>query len=362
MASSVNVAVGLHRYAIEIDSEDVCLKQLGKSISGREVALLTDEGVFSQPWSETWRNHLRPLAAKWIECRIPSGESSKSLESFSKICSQMAGAAMSRRSVVLAVGGGVVGDLAGFVAASYLRGVDFIQVPTTLLAMVDSSVGGKTGVNLPEGKNLVGAFYQPQAVWMVPSILNTLPPREFSAGMAEVIKYAMIRDPQIFDLVEQGDLAIGSQDVEKVLVRCVSIKRDVVMADERETTGERAVLNFGHTLGHAIEQSAGYGVFLHGEAVALGMVAAARISEEVVGLDHRVTRRLEAVLKQWNLPVHYPGAQFDPLWAALARDKKSDGKRVKWVLCPEAGRTEQTVNVSESVVRSAVAYLAGSGA
>ncbi len=260
---------------------------------------------------------------------------------------------MSRSCFVVALGGGVVGDLAGYLAASYLRGVALIQVPTTLLAMVDSSVGGKTGVNLPEGKNLVGAFHQPTQVLADLEWLDTLPRREFAAGMAEVVKYGMIRDPGLFARVETG----VPEDLAAVVRRCVEIKAEVVGADEKETSGARAMLNFGHTLGHAIEQNAGYWELLHGEAVAIGMMGAAFISERVCGLAPETTARLRACLQAHGLPVSRGGLDYERLAAVVSRDKKADSRGVKWVLCPEPGRTELRRDVSEELVRAAVQFL-----
>ncbi|MEO0454256.1 MAG: 3-dehydroquinate synthase [Verrucomicrobiota bacterium] len=272
MTTQLNIHTPGGDYPIHIGSD---LEQLFlEGIQGyREMIVVTDETVEALPHFQTWRNEMNQYADHYLECLVPAGETSKSVQRFSACLSQMAGEAFSRSSLLVALGGGVVGDLGGFLAASYLRGIDFIQVPTTLLAMVDSSVGGKTGINLPEGKNLVGAFYQPQAVFADLSSLSSLSPREFSAGMAEVIKYGLIRDPELLSLCAHPK----EMELATIITRCVQIKADVVAEDEKETSGLRAILNFGHTLGHAIEQTSGYGKLLHGEAVSLGMIACPRV-------------------------------------------------------------------------------------
>jgi 3-dehydroquinate synthase len=267
----------------------------------------------------------------------------------------LAQAKISRRGKIVAVGGGVVGDLAGYLAASYLRGISFIQVPTSLLAAVDSSVGGKTGVNLPEGKNLVGAFYQPSAVIVELEFLKTLPPRELAAGMAEVVKYGIIKAPNFFESVKNG----LPEDLSRVIEKSVSIKAEVVANDEREETGLRAILNFGHTIGHAIEQTAGYGNWLHGEAISVGMIGAAWLSHRLAGLPLGVVQEICAALKANQLPVAISSLQFEQLAPVIAVDKKSTGKAVNWVLCPELGRTVQSTEVPEDILREAIEVCAG---
>lgn len=357
MITEIQVPIKNNPYPIHI-CKSLPVDALTDALEGESVFLLTDDHVAELAWMEPLRKRLRTNSGKFEESWVPAGETSKSLATWGQLCSQMAGHAFDRRAVLLAVGGGVMGDLGGFLAASYLRGIRLIQVPTTLLAMVDSSVGGKTGVNLPEGKNLVGAFFQPESVWIGLDVLQTLPDREFSAGMAEVIKYGMIRDPGILDAVENG----RPDDLAALVARCVEIKRDVVVADERETTGERAVLNFGHTVGHAIEQTAGYGTLLHGEAIAIGMMAACRISEEVVGLDGKVRERLSGILETYRLPVSRPGLSYDSLQAVMARDKKATSGGIQWVLCCEPGNTVLTRDVPESVIRATIEACAEGGA
>jgi 3-dehydroquinate synthase len=265
---------------------------------------------------------------------------------------------MPRSGIVIAIGGGVIGDLAGFVAATYLRGINFVQVPTTLLAMVDSSVGGKTGVNLPEGKNLVGAFHQPKLVVADLDTLATLPAKEFSAGMAEVIKYGAIKDKALFDRVAKG-VKPGDADLDEIIEKCVAIKARIVENDEFETKGERALLNFGHTIGHAIEKATGYKQYLHGEAISLGMRAAAWLSVWQAGLPEAGARRIEAALTANALPlVLKPEVDRAAILAALGNDKKvaADGKN-RWVLLKSLGEATSGHELPAELVEKAVKVI-----
>ncbi len=289
---------------------------------------------------------------------LPSGEMAKSLESYGWIMSDLAKERISRSAVIIALGGGVIGDLAGFVAATYLRGIAFVQIPTTLLAMVDSSVGGKTGVNLPEGKNLVGAFHQPKLVVADLDTLSTLPAKEFSAGMAEVIKAGAIRDKALFDRVAQG-VKPNDADLDEIVEKCVAIKARVVERDEFETKGERALLNFGHTIGHAIEKATGYNTYLHGEAISLGMRAAAWLSVWHAGLAEADARRIEAALTASQLPlVLKPEVDRATILAALGNDKKvaADGQ-VRWVLLKALGEATSGHELPRDLVEKAVGLL-----
>ncbi len=251
------------------------------------------------------------------------------------------GAKLSRADALFVVGGGVVGDLGGFAAASYLRGIDYYQVPTTLLAMVDSSVGGKTGVNLAAGKNLAGAFHQPRGVFVATGFLRTLPAREFAAGVAEVVKYGMLGDAALFAELERLPLRGDSPALAAVIRRCCAIKARIVEADERELApeGGRALLNLGHTLGHAIEQSAGYGVYLHGEAVAIGLAAAARLSQKLGRLAAGDVIRVDSILVAHGLPVRLRVAAGPrPICqAAMARDKKVRAGALRFVVLRSLG-------------------------
>jgi 3-dehydroquinate synthase len=351
---TVRVELDARSYPIHIGS-GVWEKYLPPLTADAEVALIADANVSGQPWFAPLREKLTVSAAKLLPLTVPAGEATKNLAVFTELCSALARARISRRGKIVAVGGGVVGDLAGFVAASYLRGIAFVQVPTSLLAAVDSSVGGKTGVNLPEGKNLVGAFYQPDAVIVDLDFLPTLPPRELAAGMAEVVKYGIIKAPNFFEYVKNG----RPPDLARVIEKSVSIKAEVVANDEREETGLRAMLNFGHTIGHAIEQTAGYGNWLHGEAVSVGMIGAAWLSHRLLGLPLTVARDIRAALTMNQLPVTISGLDYDQLAPVIAVDKKSTGKKVNWVLCPELGRTVQSTEVPEDLLREAIAVCAG---
>lgn len=287
---------------------------------------------------------------------LPSGETTKSIDHFSQALSFLASQACNRDCALFAFGGGVIGDLAGYVAASYLRGIDFYQVPTTLLSMVDSSVGGKTGINLPEGKNLVGAFWQPKAVYIHSALLRTLPAREFAAGMAEVIKYGMLADAGLFaDLENYGGLNPNSPELPEIVRRCCAIKAGIVADDEKETalSGGRALLNLGHTFAHAIENVAGYGAYLHGEAVAIGLVLATRLSVELGLLQPEAVERVSALLQAYQLPTHL--TQLLPvadLMAAMQRDKKTLGGQLRFVTMTRLGQAITSSGVEPKIVES----------
>ncbi|MCX7886639.1 MAG: 3-dehydroquinate synthase [Verrucomicrobiae bacterium] len=280
-----------------------------------------------------------------------AGEASKSLRQASRLLEKLPAFGLDRQSFVVALGGGVVGDLAGFVAAVYLRGIHYIQVPTTLLAMVDSSVGGKTGVNLPQGKNLVGAFYQPRLVIADTATLRTLPRRELRAGFAEVIKYGAISDAAFFRWLEghyREILRLDSAAIRRTVRRCCELKAEVVSADERES-GLRAILNFGHTVGHAMEALVEYEGLLHGEAVAVGMCCAARLSVKRAGLREVEARRLQALIAASGLPTRL-GKRFSvsALREAMRLDKKARAGRLRFVLLERLGKAVVSDDVTEA--------------
>jgi 3-dehydroquinate synthase len=273
---------------------------------------------------------------------IPSGEGSKCFAELARCAEFLAEQRIDRSGALFAVGGGVTGDLAGFVAAAYLRGIDFYQVPTTLLAMVDSSVGGKTGINLQAGKNLFGAFHQPQAVFIDVALLETLPPREFAAGMAEVIKYGLLGEPELLAELEalEPELSPSHPALPGVIRACCASKARVVKADEREqaASGGRALLNLGHTFGHAIEAVAGYGEYLHGEAIAIGLVLATRLSEELGYLSPDATPRVKELLERNHLPTTLRSPlSVEALLARMARDKKVRQGSLKFVVMTSLG-------------------------
>ena len=269
---------------------------------------------------------------------VPAGEASKSLAQAGRVAEALVEAGLDRQGFVVALGGGVVGDLAGFVASIYQRGVPVVQIPTTIISQVDSAVGGKTGVNVPAGKNLLGAFHPPVTVVVDLDTLDTLPEREFNEGFAEIIKHAAIRDRGLFDALFTFERYTSRDALPGIIRRNLEIKAEIVAADEFERLGVRALLNFGHTVGHAVEQAAGYGRFLHGEAVALGMVAAGRLSMEAAGLDPADFARLVALLRRFGLPTRLPAdLPPEPIMASLARDKKFEAGTVRFVLVPRLG-------------------------
>jgi 3-dehydroquinate synthase len=291
---------------------------------------------------------------------IEGGESAKTLDGAAEIYSWLADERAERRDVIVALGGGVIGDLAGFVAATYLRGMALVQVPTTVLAQVDSSVGGKTAINLPQGKNLVGAFHPARLTLIDVGLLHTLPPREFRAGWAEVIKTAAIFDEALFEQLE----AIRPESLDRgqlldIIARCVRWKAKVVEEDPTER-GPRMVLNFGHTIGHALEAATGYERYLHGEAVAIGMVGAAELSRRLGLIDQRLAERLEGLLARTGLPVRYDASITDAetILAMAATDKKAHGARLRWVLLEGLGRTRIAGDVPLTLVRDVLDFLA----
>lgn len=284
---------------------------------------------------------------------IPDGETSKSLQEAEKIFTRAIEAGLDRKSVIIALGGGVVGDLAGFVAATFMRGINLIQIPTTLLAQVDSSVGGKTAVNHALGKNLIGAFHQPRAVFIDLKFLESLPEREIKSGLGEVVKCGVISDEKFFSYLEDNAEKILQRDLKTlshVVKRCCEIKAQVVAADEKES-GLRRILNFGHTPAHAIEEETGYKKFRHGEAVAIGMVAAARISHELGKTSAENVRRLENLLERFGMMTTCAGLDADKLYAVTFRDKKTVGGVVNWVLMKNFGDVEICRDVPASVIK-----------
>jgi 3-dehydroquinate synthase len=286
---------------------------------------------------------------------VPSGEESKSLHELSRLYDALHNFTADRNSCVIAVGGGVVGDLAGFAAATYNRGLPLLMVPTSLLAMVDSSVGGKTGINHPKGKNLIGAFHQPAGVWIDTSYLNSLPDREYRSGLAEVVKYGVILDEQFFVFIEANIEEILSRKSDvliQIVERCCRLKAEVVEKDEREETGLRAVLNYGHTFAHAFETVGGYGAWLHGEAVAAGMVYAARLAEKLGMLRGDLCQRQLRLLDAFSLPITARAAwPTDDLIAVMKRDKKALAGRMRFILPTRIGEVKLIEDVAESLVR-----------
>ncbi len=270
------------------------------------------------------------------------------------LCEQMSAAGLDRTSFLVSLGGGVVGDLAGFVAAIYFRGIPYVSIPTTLLAQVDSCIGGKTGVNSSAGKNLIGAFHHPALVLADTDTLQTLPERIWNEGFAEAIKHGIIRDAALFDALSQVD----RRDPADFVARNIAIKAEIVAADEREETGARSLLNFGHTVGHAIEYAAGYGRMLHGEAISLGMVAAAQVSARRAGLSLGEVERIMAALQARQLPVALPpDFPREKIFAALPRDKKFENGRIRFVVAHEIGRATVSSEVTMEDIKAGISAL-----
>ena len=339
MACEVKIDLGARSYPIWIGSG--MLNRLPHAVEGRQGLLVTDAHVDACYGDRV----LALLGAGWRNIVLPPGEATKSAAQWSDLLEKIAAARVNRQGALVALGGGVVGDLTGFAAATYMRGIRFIQVPTSLLAMVDSSVGGKTGINLAAGKNLAGAFHQPVAVFADTDTLATLPVREFAAGMAEVVKYGVALDAEFFGWLEQNVPAIQARTpaaLEKMVRRCCELKAEVVAQDEREA-GWRAVLNFGHTLGHALEQVTHYSGLLHGEAVALGIPFALPWSIETKGFSPKDAGRVVDLLHRFGLNIAQlkpTGLDWRELRAAMERDKKAAGQAVRFVLCDRLGQCE----------------------
>jgi len=290
---------------------------------------------------------------------LPDGEQYKTLDTFNTVMSYLLEGNYSRDVVIIALGGGVIGDLVGFAAACYQRGVDFIQIPTTLLSQVDSSVGGKTAVNHALGKNMIGAFYQPKAVIIDTECLATLPAREFAAGMAEVIKYGIIYDHDFFIWLEENLdklYALDEQALSYAIARCCQIKADVVAQDEKES-GIRALLNLGHTFGHAIEAQLGYGNWLHGEAVSAGTVMAAKTAQLQGLINDQQVERIVSILKRANLPIHTPESMsFSDFMQHMMRDKKVLSGELRLVLPTSIGTSQVVKGVPEAVIEQAIDF------
>lgn len=364
-ASPFRVSVPLTERSYEIAIGPGLLSQLGRlATAGRKTTLafvLTDSGVL-RPHAEVAVESLQAAGVRVELCTLPAGEPTKSVSQAAALWQRLFEAGADRKTLVVAIGGGVVGDLAGFVAATYARGLDFYQVPTSLVAQVDSSVGGKTGVNLPGGKNLVGAFWQPIGVLIDPCVLQTLPEREYLSGLAEVVKYGVILDAEFFLLLEHSVPALLARDagvLQAVVARCCELKAQVVAADERETTGLRAVLNYGHTFGHAFEAVSGYGALLHGEAVAIGMQHAARLAARLGRIDDEFVARQQALLEALHLPTDLPpelrSTDVDSLLRAMQGDKKTEHGRLRFVLPTRLGHVELVAGVPEADVRAVLA-------
>ncbi len=357
-----NLDLGDRSYSIYIGTGllDKLGNLLRKIVPAGKAALISDTTVYNLYGSQV-EESLKLSHYDTYNYIIPPGDRSKSLAMAANIYDMLYEAKIERNHPLVALGGGVVGDLTGFVAATWLRGVPFVQVPTTLEAAIDASVGGKTAVNHPKGKNLIGVFYQPKAVLMDVGTFRTLSPRDVRAGLAESIKHAVIKDTAFFDYHEQHVrkiLALDGSVMESLVARNCRIKADVVSADEREG-GLRAILNFGHTIAHAIEIAGGLEQWRHGEAVALGMIGAGYIAVRRGIFPKEQFQRMESLIRQFELPCRYPNLHFNQLLELMKRDKKVKAGRIHFVLPTQIGHVEMYDDVTESQIEEAVEYLRG---
>lgn len=328
-------------YPIHIESGR--LGRLHESIPADATAIaLVSNPTILAAYGEPVRAALQRTGKAVVEVALPDGEAHKNWQTLNMIFDHLLQNGLDRKAVLIALGGGVVGDMAGFAAACYMRGIRFVQVPTTLLSQVDSSVGGKTAINHPLGKNMVGAFYQPIAVEIDPAVLVTLPPREISAGLAEVVKYGLIIDAEFFSWCEANAAALRALEPEAVayaIRRSCELKARVVSQDEREG-GLRAILNLGHTFGHAIESGLGYGEWLHGEAVGCGMVQAAELSADLLGLPREDVERVRRVVEAIGCPVVAPDLGTSRWVELMGHDKKAQGGTLRFIVLPRIGEAE----------------------
>lgn len=321
-----------------------------------QCAIVSDTNVAAR-YAHRLKQSLSSAGFRPTSITIPAGEKSKTLAQAGAICDQMIAAGLDRQSFVIGLGGGVIGDISGFIAAIYHRGIPHVQVPTTLLAMVDSSIGGKTGVNTRHGKNLIGAVHHPSLVIDDIDVLKTLPRREFNQGFAEIIKHAIVADAKMFEMLHSWR-ASDALALQQLIKRNIEIKSRIVAKDEHDQTGERAILNFGHTVGHAIERAGNYRRFLHGEALGLGIVAACAISIKRAGLALHQRDAIVDLLRQFELPTTLPknfrrGKVFD----ALKFDKKFEGGKVRFVVTPRIGAAQVATSVTLADIRAAIKDL-----
>lgn len=358
---SLTVSLGERSYPIFVGdvgfSDPAKLAEgLAPYLKSNQVAIITNE-IIAPLYLQQVQSALGNRQVDVFQ--MPDGESYKSIDTYTQVMDFLLEKKHNRSTCLIALGGGVVGDLCGFVAATFQRGVDFIQIPTTLLSQVDSSVGGKTAVNHPAGKNMIGAFYQPLAVFADISVLETLPDREYAAGLAEVVKYGIIYDADFFAWLEANAQALVQREkyaLTHIITRSCEVKAAVVSEDEREG-GRRAILNYGHTFGHAIEKLLGYGRLLHGEAVSIGMVMAARLSVEFSGLALADSQRIEKLLQQFNLPVTLEGLELnaEAMIDAMGMDKKVVDGELRFVVADQMGSVRVASHASVSALEKTLA-------
>ena len=357
-SNQLSAKIDLKDNAYEVIVSKGILNDCGHYISnlgiGNKCAIISDSNVaplYASKVSESLANN--NIKSELIV--VDAGESSKSLESVEKICRKMIETGHDRHVFVIALGGGVIGDLAGLVASVFYRGVPFIQIPTTIVSQVDSAVGGKTGVNTPEGKNLIGSFYHPKIVITDTLTLSSLPEREFNEGFAEVIKHAAIRDKSMFEDIMSVE---GYENLDELILRNVEIKARVVEQDEKELSGLRAHLNYGHTIGHAIETAGGYGKFLHGEAISLGLIGANKISSQKSNLSDSENEIIIKALKKFNLPTQLDDSvSTQSLIDIMKSDKKFKNGKIRFVILNKLGEAELSEDVSEADISLAIEAL-----
>lgn len=355
---TVHVDLGERSYDIEIGSGNLANFDglLEQCDNASHAVLITDENVDSL-YGDRVADALTAADFEVDIMVVNPGEQSKSTDMAAELWETMLEEGTDRKSLVIALGGGVVGDLAGFMAATFARGLRFIQIPTTLLAQVDSSVGGKVGVNLPRAKNMVGAFWQPLAVLVDVDTLQSLPDREYRAGLAEVVKYGVILDVEFFGFLEQHVDAIAAREpatLQQIVQRCCRLKANVVEKDEREETGLRAVLNYGHTFCHALEAATGYGELLHGEGVSIGMMCASRLAQRLGRVDADFSERQFNLLSKLGLPTTVPESDHDELLQLMVHDKKTANGQLRFVLPTRMGHVELVGDVSDADVLAAM--------
>ena len=330
-------------------------KYARKHLPCRRCAVISDSNA-ARLFAGRVKKSLTSSGFRPLLITIPAGEKSKTLEQAGAICDRMIAAGLDRKSFVIGLGGGMIGDISGFVAAIYHRGIPHVQIPTTLLAMVDSSIGGKTGVDTRDGKNLIGVFHQPSLVIDDPDVLKTLPRRQFNQGFAEIIKHAVVADAKMFQMLQSWKGATPA--LQRLIKRNIQIKSRIVAKDERDRTGERALLNFGHTIGHAIERAGNYRKFLHGEAVSLGIVAASAISIERAGLPEDQGAAIVDLLARLGLPTRLPrNFPRTKILNAVKFDKKFEGGKIRFIVTPRIGAAYVADNVTVDDIRAAVQQL-----
>jgi 3-dehydroquinate synthase len=355
---TVHVNLGPRSYEIAIGSGN--LREAAKLCDAEQddahTVIITDTNV-AEHYLDPVVEALEELGCEVAVLEVEPGEPSKSPDVAAELWEELLDQGADRKTVVVALGGGVVGDLAGFVAATFSRGLRFVQIPTTLLAQVDSSVGGKVGVNLPGGKNMVGAFWQPRGVLIDVAVLATLPEREYRAGLAEVVKYGVIQDADFFAYLEANIKPVNNRDaavLAHIVERCCRLKADVVEQDEREETGLRSILNYGHTFCHAFEAATGYETLLHGEGVAIGMMCAARLAERLGRVDAAFVERQRKLLDAFGLPLDIPDVDHDELVELMYRDKKAERGKLRFVLPTRLGHVELVGDVTNEEVFAAM--------